>query len=301
MEYQKCPDCGHKIQVTLPEAPPISPAELMLDTRSVAFEDAIASASDRTQELIETLIGHAEHAGETAKEFAGVLKESSGGLSDRRVQGANLSAIINILAASTEKALRRTMDLEARLAESSKEIDELRDQVQEARTEAMTDPLTGIANRNAFDRQLYRACERARKDRTPLSLLLIDIDHFKRFNDKHGHQVGDAVLRKLASALTSSIKGRDTAARWGGEEFAIILPETRDENAAKLAETIRHGVNQVPLKDGATGRTYGSVSISVGVTSYRSGEDLGTLLKRADEALYRAKTGGRNRVCVSGS
>ncbi len=109
------------------------------------------------------------------------------------------------------------------------------------------------------------------------------------------------MLRKLASALTSSIKGRDTAARWGGEEFAIILPETRDENAAKLAETIRHGVNQVPLKDGATGRTYGSVSISVGVTTYRSGEDLGTLLKRADEALYRAKTGGRNRVCVSGS
>ncbi|CAO3400004.1 Putative diguanylate cyclase (GGDEF domain) [Azospirillum palustre] len=134
------------------------------------------------------------------------------------------------------------------------------------------------------------------RDEQPLSLLMVDIDHFKSFNDTHGHLVGDHVLKLVARMLTECIKGRDTATRYGGEEFAIILPRTSLENATRLAEQVRVFVGGRQIVNKARNANYGTVALSVGVAQFRPGEPALTLVRRADQALYAAKRSGRNRV-----
>jgi diguanylate cyclase len=125
---------------------------------------------------------------------------------------------------------------------------------------------------------------------------MVDIDHFKQFNDAHGHQMGDQVLRLIGSTLTLSVKGQDTPARYGGEEFAIILPRTRLDDAVTLAEQIRKTVATKRVTKKNTGEALGKITLSLGVAMLRAQEPLGDLIMRADEALYAAKRGGRNRV-----
>jgi diguanylate cyclase len=130
----------------------------------------------------------------------------------------------------------------------------------------------------------------------PLSLLLLDIDHFKQFNDTYGHTIGDQVLKLLGGTLRDSIKGQDTAARYGGEEFAVILPRTAATDAAKLAENIRQRITNKSVVNRKTGGTLGRVSVSIGVAQMRLGEPIRRFVERADQALYTAKRTGRNRV-----
>lgn len=151
-------------------------------------------------------------------------------------------------------------------------------------------------NRKALDGRLRRTLSALKSDGTPASVLMLDVDHFKKVNDTYGHQVGDLVLRLIGRLLTESVKGRDTAARYGGEEFAIILAGTGIRAALIVAEQIR-----VMLE----GKQFGgkgehgpaSVTISIGVAGARPGDTAASLLSRADAALYRAKAAGRNRVC----
>lgn len=158
---------------------------------------------------------------------------------------------------------------------------------------ATTDPLTRLFNR----RHLIDLAEKeiARFDRNPLQLtfLLLDIDHFKQFNDQYGHDVGDRVLERISSVLTSSLRTQDSLGRWGGEEFLAILPDTDCQQAVATAERIRAAVEQDQWEcDGVLL----SVTLSIGVSQYRPGEDLSLAIARADRALYQGKEGGRNRV-----
>ncbi len=172
----------------------------------------------------------------------------------------------------------------------------MRDQLEDARREAMTDALTGIANRKMFDFVLRQCALDAMEIGEPLSLLMIDIDHFKQFNDTHGHHIGDQVLRLLAAVLKQSVKGQDTPARYGGEEFAVVLPQTTLANAVKLAEAIRVRVSRRSVINRATSQRLGSFTVSIGAAQFRPGEPLRLLVERADHALYAAKHAGRNRV-----
>ncbi len=164
--------------------------------------------------------------------------------------------------------------------------------------EALTDALTGIPNRKSFDMRLRVAAREARENEEPLSLLFADIDHFKHFNDTFGHQIGDQVLRLVARTLTDSVKGRDTPARHGGEEFAIILPQTPLNAARIVADQIRLGLMRRRLVGRDRRDNYGSVTLSFGAAEYRPGESLTTFVERADAALYFAKRHGRNRVAT---
>jgi diguanylate cyclase len=132
-----------------------------------------------------------------------------------------------------------------------------------------------------------------------LSLLVIDIDHFRSFNNTHGHQVGDAVLRLVADKLKRSVKGRDTVARYGGEEFIVLLPQTGDDGAAQLAEQIRADIAHSRLVVRNRGQDLGKVTISIGVAELMPGETPDNCFRRADEALFQAKHEGRNRVIVA--
>lgn len=155
-----------------------------------------------------------------------------------------------------------------------------------ARERALHDPLTGLANRRLMELVLERNLARARRAGSELSLVMIDVDHFKRFNDAHGHTAGDAVLRQLAAAITASVRDADLAARYGGEEFLLLLPDAGLKQAAEAAERVRQLV-----------AAQTAVTISLGVACYH--EALGSaqaLVDAADAAMYRAKRAGRNRV-----
>ena len=164
---------------------------------------------------------------------------------------------------------------------------------------ARTDGLTGLANRRHFMEVLEQEVERAQRYQRPLSLVLLDLDHFKRVNDTHGHAAGDEVLKAAALVLRSVCRDVDLAARLGGEELALVLPETDAGGAHTVAERIRHkieaGVHRSPAGDSF------SVTASMGVATIAPDTDTGeALLQAADVALYRAKDGGRNRVVLAG-
>ena len=154
------------------------------------------------------------------------------------------------------------------------------------------DDLTGIFNRRKFKSSLERLIKIAARYKRPLSLVMFDIDRFKEINDNFGHQAGDSVLRELTALVGTALRDTDILARYGGEEFMVIMPETDINDAENIAERIRKTVENSIFKYAT------SVTISLGVGRYADGEDADGFIKRVDGALYKAKQGGRNRVCI---
>jgi diguanylate cyclase (GGDEF)-like protein/PAS domain S-box-containing protein len=164
---------------------------------------------------------------------------------------------------------------------------------EELRQLATTDPLTGLANRRSFMQQAEREMEQCRRYGHPLCLLMLDIDHFKQVNDTWGHDAGDEVLRAVAGIVAESIREVDLCGRLGGEEFAVLLPETPSERALVVAERIRASIESAIIRtDGVTI----PITLSVGKAEMALDDDVNNVIRRADEALYKAKRGGRNRV-----
>lgn len=165
--------------------------------------------------------------------------------------------------------------------------------------DGLTDPLTQVANRRFFERRLADEVRRWRREQTPLTCMLVDVDHFKRINDRYGHQRGDAVLRAIAALLGRDLRASDVLARYGGEEFVLLLPNTDVEQAQRIAERIRSRIAQAGLGDAGAGA---AVTVSIGVAVLAAGRDVpgdgvaDWLFGQADAALYRAKHQGRNRV-----
>jgi diguanylate cyclase len=197
---------------------------------------------------------------------------------------------------ATQELQQNNHALEARLSASKQEINQLQEHLEAVRTESLTDPLTTLANRKSFDEALVRAIGNARGKNEHLSLVMTDVDHFKRFNDTYGHLTGDQVLRLVAISVKQNVKGQDIAARYGGEEFAVVLPNTILRSAATLAEQIRRAVMTKDLMKRSTGESLGRVTISLGVAALRPDDTPQSLIERADGCLYAAKRSGRNRV-----
>ena len=178
-----------------------------------------------------------------------------------------------------------------------KQIADLQESLEAIRYESLVDDLTTLANRKHFDQTLERMMSEAEQSSQSFALLLTDIDHFKKFNDTFGHQTGDQVLRLVALAVKQNIKGQDVACRYGGEEFAVLLPRTTLEAAMTVAEHIREAVFSKELVKRSTGENLGRITISIGVATWRHGDTGSSLVERADTCLYDAKRGGRNLVC----
>jgi diguanylate cyclase len=205
-------------------------------------------------------------------------------------------AIVETLVQATQEMEINNQALEARLSASKQEITELQQNLEAVRSDSLTDPLTSLANRKYFDETLAKAIADARAKSEPLSLMMTDIDHFKKFNDSFGHLTGDQVLRLVAMSAKQNVKGQDIAARYGGEEFAIVLPNTALHSAITLADQIRRVVMGKELMKRSTGEHLGRVTISVGVAALQEGDTMQSLIERADTCLYAAKRNGRNRV-----
>ena len=248
-------------------------------------DDVSASLNDVLLKL-DAASRHANHYGET-------LTAASGELDDHQTPD-DLRRLVGGLMSATKAMADRTRSLEGELQTSSRQVNELKSQLVNVRKEALTDPLTGIANRKAFDTNLQAAIGDTQANGGRLSLFMCDIDRFKLFNDTWGHQTGDQVLRLVAHCLSENTKGRDTAARYGGEEFAVIVRGTGVDGAVKLADQIRASVESKKLVKKSTGDILGSITISIGVAEFVDGETAASFIQRADVCLYRAKHAGRN-------
>ncbi len=190
----------------------------------------------------------------------------------------------------------RVADLVEQLQAAHKEAQTLREAVASSEMRVRLDALTGLSNRVAFEERLGEELARLRRGLDSLSLMVLDIDHFKTINDTYGHLTGDNVLARLGAVFRQRLRASDFAARFGGEEFVILLPETRLDGAAQAAEVYRRAVEKLtfPLTDGPAL----SVTISIGVTEVTPEDTPESAFGRADAALYEAKRGGRNRVVV---
>ncbi len=263
--------------------------------KSQDANERISSVSERMANRIEAVHEAIDTAMATANAYSGTLQAASGDLG-REMSEADLRAMAQKLLGETRRMQDANAQLEQKLEASRDDIAALQRDLDEVRRESMLDPLTKIFNRKSFDEGLLKSFTEAAEEGTPLCLMLLDIDHFKRFNDTWGHQTGDQVLRLVAMTLKSNIKGKDMAARYGGEEFAAILPETDLEGAIIVADNIRKAIQAKELLKRSTNEKLGRITASLGVAMYRPGDTPAALIERADRCLYAAKHAGRNRV-----
>jgi diguanylate cyclase len=205
--------------------------------------------------------------------------------------------MVKFLVAENEKMQRDAAELKDNLEHSRSQIEKLRWNLAEAQELGMRDPLTSLNNRRCFDINLAREIADAHTHKSEMCLVMGDIDNFKAINDTFGHQIGDEILKMFAKLLTQNVKGRDTVARFGGEEFAIILPETGLADAAHLTENIRVQLEEKHLALNS-GEPIGKITASFGVAQLGEADDSDALVQRADARLYDAKCAGRNRVAV---
>ncbi len=243
---------------------------------------------DQVMAMIDAAVGSASDYGATLAD----VTHRIGHATDRDA----LRAIVENLVGTTKEAERVNHALEMRLQASRQEIKQLHESLEAVRNESLTDPLTSLSNRKCFDQALVRLAGEAAAKNRPLSLMLIDIDRFKNFNDNYGHLTGDQVLRLVARCVKQNVKGLDVAARYGGEEFAVILPDTALRQALTVGEHVRRAVMSKELTRRSTGELLGRVSVSVGIALHHRGESMQSLIARADACLYAAKRTGRNKV-----
>jgi diguanylate cyclase len=254
------------------------------------------SASEDFPEQLRGVIDSAQDFLATAISDNRTQMETLGEVSSECKPTADPRPIIEKLVKELSKATSRSSALEANFLKTTKDLDEIKDSLKQAEEHSNTDALTGLANRRSLEAFLRAAQMAAMEAGTPLSILMIDIDHFKKFNDSFGHQVGDQVLRLVGKVLAESVRDCDLAARYGGEELMAILPGAPLEACAEAAERIRRRISEARLTRRTTGEKISSVTVSVGVAQFRMGESADRMIERCDRALYQAKRAGRNRV-----
>ncbi|PLW77446.1 GGDEF domain-containing protein [Cohaesibacter celericrescens] len=258
--------------------------------------------SDRVDEVgvkisseLRTIVNEVEQYVSSTSNYGNSLLGASQDLSkteDRQV----IREIVSQLISETREAEEKNRSLNDQLAASQAQVMELRESLDTIRYESLTDDLTTLANRKHFDRTLEHAMQDANETGEPLTLLITDIDHFKQFNDTFGHQTGDQVLRLVAVAVKQNVKGQDIPCRYGGEEFAVILPRTNLRQAVAVAENIRKAVMAKELIKRSTGENLGRITISIGCSVFTPGDHAQDLIERADQCMYTAKRQGRNLV-----
>ncbi len=291
------PALNHSINQILQQKGLLSESEL-----DQIFNTYVATSriGDRIDSVNQRVLDEVRQVLETIDAAAGSASSYSESLADAHEElkvadnGDALHAVIERLVQGTKEMQLNNKKLEARLSASRQEIEELEQNLEAVRTESFTDPLTTLSNRKFFDQAFAKAIASANDKNVPLSLLMADIDHFKKFNDTYGHLTGDQVLRLVAISIKQNVKGQDIAARYGGEEFVIALPNTSLQSAITVSDHIRRAVMAKDLVKRSTGERLGRVTISIGAAILRPGDTAQSLIERADKCLYAAKRNGRN-------
>jgi diguanylate cyclase len=262
------------------------------------LNEQIRDAGDQLSRELASVAQAIKKAKQSNQNYGETLAGAGKTLTDD-IDAAALKRTVESLSTATRKVVRENSSLEKKLAESAAEVTRLKEHLEQVRRDATTDALTNLANRKAFDEELGRAYAEAVESGEPLSLAVIDIDHFKGFNDTWGHQTGDQVIRYVSSVIGRMAPPPRFAARYGGEEFAMIFPNERASDVFATLEEIRVEVSSRILKRRSTNEDLGAVTVSAGIAQMLPGESMETLVERADTALYTSKRTGRNRVSTA--
>ncbi|QCU89326.1 GGDEF domain-containing protein [Thiomicrorhabdus sediminis] len=263
----------------------------------LAEDDNPANEFDRAfRRLIESVIKKMNAWSEKLEAQTRDLDNCKSQLSNPDLNAEQVKAITDSVLNTASSMQESSRLFQAEMLSGNEEIRHLRQQLIEARAEAMQDELTEIGNRKAFNESLAALMMSAEDDPQSLCLILSDIDYFKKFNDTFGHLVGDSVLRYYASIIKKSKRDNETISRYGGEEFAILIAESSLAQATERAESIRKAIESAQLKRKNETKSIGTITASFGVTCMQADDDAESFIARADEALYKAKQQGRNRV-----
>lgn len=260
-------------------------------------EEPVREAGAGLLELMNTVKSSVEVASTNANEFDAQLLAFDEGIASAE-SADDVRQRVTTMRDDVTRMNRSLAQLNERLESSRREVEGLQVELRKAREEASLDPLSGVLNRRGFELALVRACEAATADGSPLCLIMLDIDFFKKVNDTFGHPFGDQVIRGVGQALSQLTQRRDVAARYGGEEFALLLPDTPVAGAFEVAERIRAAVARGAIRRASNGAPIGAVTISAGVAQLLPGELPESLVLRADRALYASKQAGRDRVTI---
>ncbi len=258
----------------------------------------ILEAGKNLSKELDTVSRAIETARETSEAYGQQLANASESLGGN--ENADVRDMVETLSSATRKVREENEALESQLAGTTDELTRLREHLAQVRREAMTDALTMLANRRAFDETLEAACAASRQTGKAVSLAVVDIDHFKVFNDSWGHQTGDQVIRYVASVIGRvAATGERFAARYGGEEFAVIFPGESREVALAALEQAREEISSRVLKRRSTNEDLGAITISTGIADTKGQDSPAMLVERADGAMYASKRTGRNRTTLA--
>ena len=258
--------------------------------------DRLAEFGEKLSSEVSSVLQLLETASKDQSAYKQTLSTASGELEGSKLAEDAIKVLVNKMIVATRTMEARSHELEGKLQTSSQEVAELRVRLEATQRDTIRDHLTGIPNRRAFDIELKSSIEATRETAEPLSLVIFDVDHFKQFNDTWGHQTGDQVLRLVANCIADNARHSDTATRFGGEEFAVILPATALADAVHWANQICALIRSKRLVKKSTGGKLGVVTISAGVVKHKPGETEAQFVRRADACLYAAKHAGRDRV-----
>jgi len=255
----------------------------------------IADHMDNLDEQLKAMMSAASTAAGDAASYSASLTNGATNLGALNI-GPDAAAIITDLISQTRSMSQRTASLEESLASASAELSTVRQDLEKAKVEGDTDALTALPNRRSFDNKLAEAIAKAEKLKQPLSLAFGDVDHFKKFNDTWGHKLGDEVLRYVASTMVKHFGSLGAPARFGGEEFVVLLPQRTMAEAEKMSQRFCERLSSRVLKTRTDGKDVGRITMSLGVATLQPGDTPAALIERADEAMYAAKHAGRNQV-----
>ncbi|MGB9151764.1 MAG: GGDEF domain-containing protein [Alphaproteobacteria bacterium] len=264
---------------------------IVADTEMLFLKKANSVVDGELKKMMELLSASAQGTnqfGENLDAFSGQVT-SAASIEALRDAVEKITEETRAIAAQNHK-------LQDELEATSHQLSEVRSDFERVHKESQIDPLTEVGNRKFFGQEMDRVITEAREQKSVLSLVMVDIDHFKKFNDTHGHLIGDQVLRLVARTLIENLKGRDIIARYGGEEFVILLPQTRLQDAERVANQLRASLATKQIRKRNSQEILGAITISLGAAEFLPEEDSETLISRADAALYKAKQTGRNKV-----
>ena len=252
----------------------------LLTKISLMLKDVTNHVSDTEGDLA----GHGKNLGDLAEQITEVHDYK------------DIKNIVDEMLVETKSLIQSGQRLQTRMKISSDDLKQLHQDLETSQQEAQTDVLTSLINRRGLEKRFELERIRAKQNNSSFSIIMADIDFFKRINDNFGHLVGDSLLKNLAMMIKKHLRQNDIAARYGGEEFLILLPETRIEGAQAVAQKIKKALSLKEWKLKDTGESMGKITLSMGIALYKLNEPEKDLIKRADDALYLAKEQGRNRI-----
>jgi diguanylate cyclase len=268
----------------------------LADNRNDDAQEAIGKEFEASIQNVSDLIksGMAQNA-----HFCCTLKDIEQSPTNEEPE-QDFKSLLSHLVSESQKMADVSNRLTQGLQESQERVKKLNEELEQVRKQTLLDPLTAVANRRAFEDRMNWQIDDARENGSSFCLVLADLDEFKKVNDSFGHQVGDTVLKKFAAVLFEHTKGQDLVARYGGDEFAIILPNIEITSAYNLMVSIKHKFEGTRMPSNASQGGFASATASFGISGYKDRRTAEDMITGADTALNRAKTTGRNRVCAEG-